>query len=342
MTFWNSFIIHNSSFDFDMSSPSIASADLAALAQKQGTKDEGPRTNDNVRAADPWALSTARVLLIATLIGAPWAYGAMVPWAWVALGLIASLALFLWALGTVQRGELTLVWSPLYVPIAMFFLLGLVQYAARLTLDRSETRQALVLLAADLVFFFLAVQLFADAGRKAERAFGLLVLVFAAAIGLFAILQFASGERQIYGRFNLPTAFFGPYDNADHFAGLMEMLIPVAVFYIVGARASHSLRSEPALSGAKGQARASVAAVEACPVGDRRYRRAGLPLRDRKSTRLNSSHLGISYALFCLKKEKSPDAPRQAVGRHRPTRRPASTALRSRRRRQRRAEPKHH
>src|ERR1039458_10678495 len=29
-------------------------------------------------------------------------------------------------------------------------------------------------------------------------------------------------------------------------------------------------------------------------------------LRDRKSTRLNSSHLGISYAVFCLKKKKKP------------------------------------
>src|SRR5258705_4842875 len=27
--------------------------------------------------------------------------------------------------------------------------------------------------------------------------------------------------------------------------------------------------------------------------------------QDRKSTRLNSSHLGISYAVFCLKKKKS-------------------------------------
>src|SRR5205814_7027299 len=27
------------------------------------------------------------------------------------------------------------------------------------------------------------------------------------------------------------------------------------------------------------------------------------PSRDRKSTRLNSSHLGISYAVFCLKKK---------------------------------------
>src|SRR5256885_2593215 len=29
-----------------------------------------------------------------------------------------------------------------------------------------------------------------------------------------------------------------------------------------------------------------------------------LPFRDRKSTRLNSSHLVISYAVFCLKKKK--------------------------------------
>src|SRR5436853_2480814 len=28
---------------------------------------------------------------------------------------------------------------------------------------------------------------------------------------------------------------------------------------------------------------------------------------DRKSTRLNSSHLGISYAVFCLKKKKQED-----------------------------------
>src|ERR1035438_2646408 len=31
---------------------------------------------------------------------------------------------------------------------------------------------------------------------------------------------------------------------------------------------------------------------------------AACSVRDRKSTRLNSSHLGISYAVFCLKKKK--------------------------------------
>src|SRR5438034_7193051 len=36
----------------------------------------------------------------------------------------------------------------------------------------------------------------------------------------------------------------------------------------------------------------------------RRDRHRGSPLRDRKSTRLNSSHTVISYAVFCLKKKK--------------------------------------
>src|SRR5690349_23694981 len=37
--------------------------------------------------------------------------------------------------------------------------------------------------------------------------------------------------------------------------------------------------------------------------GRRAWRRRGGRCRDRKSTRLNSSHVEISYAVFCLKKK---------------------------------------
>src|SRR2546427_2125110 len=41
-------------------------------------------------------------------------------------------------------------------------------------------------------------------------------------------------------------------------------------------------------------------------VGDeRQVEHADRPERDRKSTRLNSSHSQISYAVFCLKKKKN-------------------------------------
>src|SRR5690606_42107478 len=36
---------------------------------------------------------------------------------------------------------------------------------------------------------------------------------------------------------------------------------------------------------------------------------AGLQGEDRKSTRLNSSHVKISYAVFCLKKKTEPPSP---------------------------------
>src|SRR5690625_5829391 len=37
--------------------------------------------------------------------------------------------------------------------------------------------------------------------------------------------------------------------------------------------------------------------------------------RDRKSTRLNSSHVAISYAVFCLKKKKTTPSPTRIVSR---------------------------
>src|SRR5256885_9365674 len=49
---------------------------------------------------------------------------------------------------------------------------------------------------------------------------------------------------------------------------------------------------------------------EQAALTEARLKRAGIPatlvtrMGDRKSTRLNSSHLVISYAVFCLKKKK--------------------------------------
>src|SRR5436309_4459946 len=42
----------------------------------------------------------------------------------------------------------------------------------------------------------------------------------------------------------------------------------------------------------------------ALPLGEVVPRRADADIQDRKSTRLNSSHVKISYAVFCLKKKK--------------------------------------
>src|SRR5471030_466660 len=49
-------------------------------------------------------------------------------------------------------------------------------------------------------------------------------------------------------------------------------------------------------------------------IGRQRDGCTGVTIPDRKSTRLNSSHLGISYAVFCLKKKKVRRVGRVAAG----------------------------
>src|SRR5688572_32563018 len=57
------------------------------------------------------------------------------------------------------------------------------------------------------------------------------------------------------------------------------------------------LRPDRVARGLRRRARAAV------PRGDQRERAAPVRRVDRKSTRLNSSHSQISYAVFCLKKK---------------------------------------
>src|SRR5438445_3631543 len=60
---------------------------------------------------------------------------------------------------------------------------------------------------------------------------------------------------------------------------------------------SHSIDSQAAL----GWVRSSARSTWLHP----RHRQASRSQKDRKSTRLNSSHANISYAVFCLKKKKN-------------------------------------
>src|ERR1035441_1892096 len=54
-------------------------------------------------------------------------------------------------------------------------------------------------------------------------------------LGLLAILQFFSAPGLIYWFVPSANVNFGPYVNRDHFAGLFEMLIPIAGTYYISA-----------------------------------------------------------------------------------------------------------
>jgi len=178
----------------------------------------------------------ARVFLLATLFAAPLAFGAVQPWAWGAMGVVAAFLLVLWAwgegAGNREQGAsagIRVCWSPIYLPAAGFLVLAGVQHFAGLTLDQAATKEALAKLVTDLVLFFLAGQVLAQAAEPQWRKMGLALTLYTFALAMFATLQFFSSHNLIYWAIPSPGYTFGPYVNHNHYAGLMEMLIPLAV-----------------------------------------------------------------------------------------------------------------
>src|SRR5690625_5833962 len=68
---------------------------------------------------------------------------------------------------------------------------------------------------------------------------------------------------------------------------------------------AHRYRRGPAAPRAAAQVHCTPGRPGHRPHGGRPHHRASAGAGDRKSTRLNSSHVAISYAVFCLKKKIS-------------------------------------
>src|SRR5204862_5305124 len=87
-----------------------------------------------------------------------------------------------------------------------------------------------------------------------------------------------------------PARLFHPGRSPDHFEYFVKPRHPLPPISALASKVGALFRRK---------------AHEAIPVGAR----GDLGGRDRKSTRLNSSHVEISYAVFCLKKKR-----RQEIG----------------------------
>src|SRR5256885_9769778 len=72
-----------------------------------------------------------------------------------------------------------------------------------------------------------------------------------------------------------------------------------------GQRVDRTDRDRAELTGVPGPFRLPVQGLQQQRVEAGALGPSGLQPRDRKSTRLNSSHLVISYAVFCLKKNST-------------------------------------
>lgn len=185
----------------------------------------------------------ASIPLALALIAGPLVFGAVEPWGWASLAALAMLTLGLWILPLVRRGFIEFAWSPLYIPGVLFLGLGLVQLLAHRTIDAISTRNSIIELAAILVFFSVTLQLPTAKSPEARQVVGLGVIIYTFVIALFAVVQYFSSAGKLYWCVT-PHAggwVFGPYVNHDHYAGLMEMLIPLSAGFALALYRRHGM-----------------------------------------------------------------------------------------------------
>jgi O-antigen ligase len=190
---------------------------------------------DLVRYIDSGFFKWSRLLLLGVLFCAPLAFGSVEPWGWGTTAVVVAVVLLFWAAGTVRSRRLVLACSWLYLPAIVLFGFVLLQLYGHLSLDAASTSEAILKLGLCLIVFFLTMQLYYVASERAWDRLGLSVLLYASLLGLFAILQFFSAPGLIYWVAPVANVNFGPYVNRDHFAGLYEMLIPIAGTYYISA-----------------------------------------------------------------------------------------------------------
>jgi O-antigen ligase len=190
------------------------------------------------------AFAGTRTLLYLMLFAAPLAFGAVQTVAWTSLSILTSILLLIWVFESLQTGRIRIAWSPFYVLAFAFILLGFLQMLTGRTMDSEGAREALLKLVSDCIVFFVALQLWTVKGSDAAprrrshgwRALGLTVSVYTFLLALFAILQFFSSKGLIYWHVKTDGWIFGPYVNHNHYAGLMEMLIPVSIAYAISEK----------------------------------------------------------------------------------------------------------
>ena len=172
----------------------------------------------------------ASILLYGTfglLMFGPLAFGTVEPWSIFVMETGATVLALTWLAKQFLEGEIKIVWNPLFLPMAAFGTLILLQIVFNVTAYRHDTVVNARLYIAYAILCFLATQTLLRSAQARKLAF--IFCIYASAIAVFALLQGISSNGKLYW-VRTPRMggwIYGPYVNHNHYAGLMELLIPI-------------------------------------------------------------------------------------------------------------------
>jgi O-antigen ligase len=177
-----------------------------------------------------------RVGICALVVFAVAAHGGVEDWARAVIETGAGLLFLVWALWVYFNDQEQPVFSPLLPPLAVFSIIVLGQWFFHATVSSYNTRIELLLLLADLILLFLAVQAFRTLSDW--RSFVWFGMGLGFVVSIFGVLQHLTFNGKLYWfrEMHYGGIPFGPYANRNHFAGFVELVLPLALVPLVLGR----------------------------------------------------------------------------------------------------------
>jgi len=192
-----------------------------------------------------WSSRLTSILLWGTfglLMFGPVAFGSVEPWSIFVLEAGATLLVLLWLAKQWIDDEIRIKWNPLFLPMAVFAVLIVIQLAAGGTTYRHDTVAGALLYCAYAMLCFLSSQTLFRNFQARRLAF--VFSIYGAALASFALLQGMASNGKLYWMRTprMGGQIYGPYVNHNHYAGLMEMLVPIPLVLSVSHLASSRQR----------------------------------------------------------------------------------------------------
>lgn len=173
-------------------------------------------------------MSALRVGLCVLIAFSVLAFGTVQVWSESILEAGAGLLFLYWALVVFRSADAKIQWNSLNAPLLGLIGIGLLQLLFRGTEYPFLTRVELLKLAAYFIVFFLSAQAFRT--RADLTALAWCVILFCFAVSVLTIIQHFTAGQSIYWVEQVNGGEpYGPYVNRNHFAGFVELTLPMGL-----------------------------------------------------------------------------------------------------------------
>jgi O-antigen ligase len=213
------------------------------LKKKHRNPSPPPPPKPQMTDADRRTLSAHldSILLYGTfglLMFGPVAFGAVEPWSIFVLEIGSTLLTLLWLGKQWLDGEINIRWNPLFLPMAAFALLIFAQLIFRRSAYAHDTISQALLYCAYAMLCFLSGQTLIRGSQAKKLTF--IFIVYGSALAALALLQGVSSNGKLFWirQPRLGGWIYGPYVNHNHYAGLMELLVPIPLVFSLSSMAS--------------------------------------------------------------------------------------------------------